>query len=489
MSVAEPMNRQRRPYPGQRRETRAVGIPLFALFTLCGLAACDSAVPAIDLIVAGDTVIVMDVENTVIRNGAVAVDAGFIVAVGPHDEIAKNYSAREALDGAGKVVLPGLINGHTHASMSLLRGVADDKELMDWLLNYMFPLEVRFVDEDFVRLGTELSCWEMIRGGTTTFVDMYYFNDSVAEAVESCGIRALVATSVIDQISPDAADAQEGLQRAVEFIERWQGRNNRIIPVMGAHSVYTVKPPELRAVRETADRLGVMAAIHLAESPSEMQVTRNTYGTTPIALLDSLGFFNGPTLGAHVIYPQEDEIPILASRGVGVIHNPSSNMKISSGIAPVAAMLAAGVKLGLGTDGPATNNDLDMWEEMRLAAFLQKVSTMDPEVLPAATVLLMATRGGAEALGLDDQIGSLVAGHRADLIQVSLADMHFVPEYEDVVSQLVYVGDEQDVSSVVIDGTVVMRDKKILTIDAERVRREANELAAQIRAALAETTE
>ena len=220
-----------------------------------------------------------------------------------------------------------------------------------------------------------------------------------------------------------------------------------------------------------------------------MQVTQETYGTTPIGHLDTLGFFNGPTLAAHVVWPREDEIPLLASRGVRVTHDPSSNMKISSGVSPVTAMLAAGVKVGLGTDGPATNNDLDMWEDMRLAAFLQKVTTMDPEALPAATVLRMATRGGAEAIGLENEIGSLVAGHRADLIQVSLDDMHFVPAYDDVISQLVYVGDEQDVTTVVVDGKVIMRDKKILTLDADRIRREANALAAQIRAALAESSE
>ena len=472
-----------------RARSDTVGLRMLLVATLFCVAGGCSPADSIDLIVAGDVVITMDQENSLIRNGAVAVDDGWILAVGPYDEITKTYRAQEVLDGAGKVVLPGLINSHTHAAMSLLRGIADDKELMDWLVNYMFPVEVRFVDEEFVRIGTELACWEMIRGGTTTFVDMYYFNDSVAEAVENCGLRAVIATSVIDQPSPDAADAQEGLQRSVAFIERWQGKNNRIIPVMGVHGVFTVKPAELRAVREMADRLGVPAVIHVSESPSEMQTTMDTYGTTPIGLLESLGFFNGPTLAAHVVWPREDEIQILVSRGVGVTHDPSSNMKISSGVSPVAAMLDAGVKIGLGTDGPATNNDLDMWEEMRIAAFLQKVSTMDPEVLPAATALRMATRGGAEALGLEDQIGSLLAGLRADLIQVSLDDMHFVPAYGDVVSQLVYVGDEQDVTTVVVDGKVIMRDKTILTIDAERVRREANALAAEIRAWLAESAE
>ena len=457
-------------------------IPAVLVLAASGCATADN----IDLIVAGDTIILMDEANTLITNGAVAVDDGFIVGVGTAEEIAQRFQAEDTLDGDGQVVLPGLINGHGHAAMSLLRGIGDDKELMDWLLNYIFPTEVRFVDADFVRIGTELSCWEMIRGGTTTFVDMYYFADSTAQAVETCGIRAVVSTTLIDQPSPDAENISEGIQNTRDFVARWKGRNNRVIPAVAVHSVYTVKPPELAQARALADELDVLALIHMAESPSEMETTRQAYDTTPVALLDSIDFFSGPTVAAHVIWPTEEEIPLLAERGVGVIHNPTSNMKISSGVAPVAAMLEAGVGVGLGTDGPATNNDLDLWEEMRLAAFLQKVNTMDPEVLPAATVLRMATRGGAEALGLEDQIGSLAVGLRADLIQVSLEDVHFVPAYEDVVAQLVYVGDEQDVSSVVVDGQVLMRDKRILNMDQARIRREADELASQIRAALDE---
>jgi 5-methylthioadenosine/S-adenosylhomocysteine deaminase len=461
-----------------------LGIRVALLASLAfGSVGC-SAQQSIDLIVAGDVVLTMDQADTQIEDGAVAIDDGLIVGVGPAAEIQEAYRAADSLPGEGRVVLPGLINGHTHAAMSLLRGIGNDRELMDWLLNYIFPAEVEFVDEEFVRIGTELACWEMIRGGTTTFVDMYYHAGSAARAVETCGLRAVISTTIIDQQSPDADNARDGLRKTREFIEQWRGKNDRVIPVVSVHSVYTVKPPELRAARELADELGVPALIHLAESPSEMQTTQQTYGTTPIGHLEALEFFNGPTLAAHVVWPAEAEIPLLAGRGVGVVHNPSSNMKISSGVSPVAAMLAAGVKVGLGTDGPATNNDLDMWEEMRLAAFLQKVSTMDPEALPAATVLRMATSGGAEALGLGNELGSLEIGHRADLIQVSLDDMHFLPAYEDIIAKLVYVGDEQDVTTVVVDGRVLMRDREILTLDEARIRREANAVAGKISAAL-----
>jgi 5-methylthioadenosine/S-adenosylhomocysteine deaminase len=440
----------------------------------------------IDMIVAGDYVVIMDESRQVVKDGAVAIDDGRIVAVGPRAEIAAKYRARQKLDGKGKVVLPGLVNGHTHAAMTLLRGIADDIELIEWLQKYIFPTEVRFVDAEFVRIGTELACLEMIRGGTTTFVDMYYFPDAVAAAVEACGLRVLVAPSVIDQKAPDAATGEESLAKAVDFARRWKGKNNRIIPVIGAHSVYTIKPDFLKRIRAAADEAGVPISIHVSESRYEIDVTKENYDTTPIRLLDSIGFLASPTIAAHVVWPEDAEIPLLVQRGVGVIHNPSSNMKISSGVSPVTKMLAAGVHMGLGTDGAATNNDLDMWEEMRLAAFLQKVSTMDPKVVPAYTALDMATRGGAEAIGLGAELGALTAGRRADLIQVSLDDVHFVPMY-DVVSHLVYVADEQDVTSVVVDGKVLMRDGDVLTVDAERVQAQASALAARIRAALAGT--
>ncbi len=464
------------------------------LFTAIYLAACGAAEapgtaattaddPRIDLLVRGDYVVTMDGSGTIIENGAIAVDNGVIVAIGPADELAAEYPATETLAGDGRIVMPGLVNGHSHAAMTLLRGVADDLALMDWLENYIFPAEVAFVDPEFVRIGTELACWEMIRGGTTTFVDMYYYPDTIAEVVDSCGMRALISATVIDQRSPDAENADDSLSKGVGFIERWQGRNSRITPIFGPHANYTLNAEQLAATRAAAMELGAPISIHVSESPFELQYSQDNYGMTSIELYESIGFFEGPTIAAHVVWPTDKEIPILRDRKVGVIHNPTSNMKIASGISPVTEMLAAGVRVGLGTDGAASNNDLDMWEEMRLAAFLQKVDRMDPEALPATTVLSMATSGGATAIGLGDQVGSLEAGKRADLIQVAFEDVHHIPTY-DVISHLVYVSDEQDVASVVVDGKVLMKDRKILTIDTDRVKSEATELAARIQSAL-----
>jgi len=447
--------------------------------------AAEAPADQIDLIIMGDYVVSMDSSASVYENGAVAIDDGLILAVGPAEEIAVEFSAAETLAGENRIVMPGLVNGHSHAAMTLLRGVADDLALMDWLNNYIFPAEVQFVDAEFVRIGTELACWEMIRGGTTTFVDMYYFPDTVAEVVDSCGMRAMVSATVIDQRSPDAESAADSINKGIAFIERWEGKNNRITPIFGPHANYTLNAEQLKATRAAAMEHDVSISIHMSESPFELQYSKDTFGMTSIEMYESIGFFEGPTIAAHVVWPTDVEIPILAERQVGVIHNPTSNMKIASGISPVAEMLQAGVRVGLGTDGAASNNDLDMWEEMRLAALLQKVDRMDPTVLSASTVLTMATNGGALAIGLGDTIGSIEVGKRADVIQVAFDDVHHVPTY-DVISHLVYVTDEQDVASVVVDGKVLMKEHEMLTIDTERVRTEANALAAKIQVALEE---
>jgi 5-methylthioadenosine/S-adenosylhomocysteine deaminase len=433
--------------------TRYCFLNLFLLFFLAGCSpANEEATTAaadeedrIDLIVNGDYVVTMDGSGAIIENGAVAVDEGVILAVGTASDIAASYSARETLSGTKRVVMPGIVNGHSHAAMTLLRGLADDLALMDWLENYIFPAEVEFVDAEFVRIGTELACWEMIRGGTTTFVDMYYFPDTIAEVVDSCGMRAMISATVIDQRSPDAENASDSLNKGNGFIERWQGKNPRITPIFGPHANYTLNAEQLKATRDAAMTFGAPISIHVSESPFELQYSGDTYGMPSI--------------------------------------NPTSNMKIASGVSPVTEMLEAGVRVGLGTDGAASNNDLDMWEEMRLASFLQKVDRMDPEALPAITVLGMATSGGATAVGLGDKIGSLEAGKRADLIQVAFDDVHHVPTY-DVISHLVYVTDEQDVASVVVDGRILMREREMLTIDTDRVTAEATALAARIKTAL-----
>ena len=439
----------------------------------------------IDLIILGDTIVTMDAMGAILENSAIAIDDGVILAVGPAAQITAEYSAMETLDGENRIVMPGLINGHSHAAMTLFRGIADDLTLMDWLNNYIFPSEVQFVDSELVRIGTELACWEMIRGGTTTFVDMYYYPETVAEVVDSCGMRALVSATVIDQRSPDAESAADSIQKGIEFIGRWKNKNSRITPIFGPHSNYTLNAEQLQAVRAAATKYGVGVSIHMSESPFELQYSKDTFGKTSVEFYESIGFLDGPTIAAHMIWPTAVEIPILVERKIGVIHNPTSNMKIASGISPIVEMLQAGVRIGLGTDGAASNNDLDMWEEMRLAALLQKVDRMNPTVMPASTVLGMATSGGAIAIGLGDAVGSIEVGKRADIIQVAFDDVHHVPTY-DVISHLVYVTDEQDVASVVVDGKVLMRNGEILTIDTERVTAEAKALALKIQAALNE---
>ena len=447
--------------------------------------ACSAEAENADMIIRADHVVTMDANDTVIENGAIVISDGVIIAVGPADEIESEYEAEQVINGNGRVLMPGLVNGHTHAAMTLLRGVADDLALMDWLNNYIFPAEVEFVDSEFVRVGTELACWEMIRGGTTTFVDMYYYPDTIAEVVDDCGLRAMISATVIDQRSPDAEDAGDSLRNGVEYIERWQGQNSRITPIFGPHANYTLDAEQLAATREAAHPFDTPISIHVSESPFELQYSKDTYGKTSIEMLNEVGFLDGPTIAAHVVWPTETEIPILVEKQVGVIHNPTSNMKLASGVSPVSKMLAAGVRLGLGTDGTASNNDLDMWEEMRLAALLQKIDAMDPEALPAAEVLRMATIGGATAIGLGDITGSLEAGKRADLIQVGFDDVHHVPTF-DVISHLVYVTDEQDVKTVIVDGRVLMRDGEILSVDTERVEDEARAFGARIKKALDE---
>ena len=453
-------------------------------FALC-LAANVAFAGDADLIILGEHLVTLDSQNTQIADAAVVVDDGVIVDIGPREDILDRWEAGEIIDGDDRILMPGLVNGHGHAAMTLLRGIADDLALMTWLNNYIFPAEVQFVDEEFVRIGTELACWEMIRGGTTTFVDMYYFPDTIASVVEDCGLRALISSTVIDQQSPDASDASDSLRIGASFLERWHDRHPRITPILGPHANYTLNREQLAATRKTAKAFDAPISIHVSESPFELQYSKDTFGMTSVLMLDEIGFFDGTTIAAHVVWPTDEEIEILAEREVGVIHNPSSNMKLASGVSPVAKMLEAGVRVGLGTDGAASNNDLDMWEEMRLAALLAKVDTMNPEALPAGTVLRMATAGGAEAIGLGTITGSIEIGTRADLIQIEFDEAHHIPTY-DVVSHLVYVSNAQDVATVIVDGRVLKAGNVMYTLDTVRVAKEARALGAKIKAALEE---
>jgi 5-methylthioadenosine/S-adenosylhomocysteine deaminase len=437
----------------------------------------------VDLLIGGEFVVTIDDARPVIRNGAVAVKDGRIVAVGTAAEIAAAYRAPLTLPGEQRVLMPGLVNGHTHAAMVLFRGMADDLALSEWLTNFIFPAEGTFVDADFVRTGTQLACWEMIRGGTTTFVDMYFHPDVSAEVVEACGLRAIVAPGAIDFPSPGFQGWEDSFAAAVAFVQRWKGRHPRITPAIGPHAPYTVAPEHLVEAVAAARQHDVPISIHVAETQTEINDVQTRYGNRPVRHLDALGFLEPRIVAAHVVWPDAAEIAILAQRKVGVIHNPTSNLKLASGVSPVPQMLAAGVKVGLGTDGAASNNNLDMWQEMNLAALIHKAVALDPTTLPAATVLRMATLGGAEAIGLDARIGAITVGRQADLIQVRLDRPHLIPLY-DVISHLVYAARADDVTTVVVDGKVVMLNGDVLTLDLRTIHAKARRIARQIAAAL-----
>ena len=417
-----------------------------------------------------------------IPDGAVAIDGDKIVAVGPADEIAAKYQAADRIDARGQVILPGLINTHTHAPMVLYRGLADDLALMDWLQKYIFPAEAKTVSPDFVRIGTRLAALEMIESGTTTFADMYYFEDDIAEVTHEAGLRAVLGQSVIQFPVADAKTPEEALARAEAFIKKWKD-DPLVTPAVAPHAPYTVAPATLKAARELANKYGVPLLIHLAETRDEVKIIQDAHHLSPTQYLDSLGVWNGRSLAAHAVWLDDADMKMLAKRGVGVAHNPESNMKLASGIAAVPKWIAAGMQAGLGTDGAASNNDLDMFEAMRVAAFLHKVATMDPRAMPAREALELATRRGAEALGLGDRIGSLEAGKQADLITVTMDGARQTPMF-DPISHLVYVSRGDDVRNTIVAGRVLMRDRQVLTLNRADVLRDARAMAERVRAAV-----
>jgi 5-methylthioadenosine/S-adenosylhomocysteine deaminase len=453
---------------------------LVALIAL-GAAAHD-AQRQVALIITNGTVVTMDGSDRVMAPGAVAIDGRDIVAVDTPQAIAAAFSAAETIDAAGDVVMPGLINTHTHAPMVLYRGLADDLALMDWLTKYIFPAEAKTVTPAFVRAGTRLAALEMIRSGTTTYTDMYYFEEEIARVTKAAGLRAVLGETIVRFPSPDAKTPAEGLARTERFLREFAD-DELIVPAVAPHAMYTVDAPTLKAARALADREKAPVLIHLAESQDEVAVARDTHKTTPVKYLESLNFFGPRTLGAHVIYVTPEDMAILRKRGVGVSHNPESNMKLASGTAPVPAMRAAQIPVGLGTDGAASNNDLDMFEAMRQAALLHKLQSNDPRVLPAPDVVAMATREGARAVGLEREVGSLEPGKRADIIVVSMSSARQTPVY-DPMSHLVYATRGDDVRTTIVNGRILMRDRKVLSLDEPAVLDEARRLAPQVRAAV-----
>lgn len=436
----------------------------------------------VSLVIANGTIVTMDGGRRVIPNGAVAIEGTDIVAVDAADAIQRQFRGGDTIDATGQVVLPGLVNTHTHAPMVLYRGLADDLALMEWLTKYIFPAEAKTVSPEFVRAGTRLAALEMIQSGTTTYTDMYYFEEEIARETKAAGLRGVLGQTIIQFPVADARTPADALARAEAFIMAFKG-DPLITPAVAPHAMYTLDAATLTAARALSLRHGVPTLIHLGETRDEVKVAQEQFKTSPVAYLERLGFLGPGVLAAHAVWVSEPEIATLRSRGVGVSHNPESNMKLASGIAPVVNYLKAGVAIGLGTDGAASNNDLDMFDAMRLASLLQKVQTGDPRVVGARTALEMATIGGARALGMASQIGSLEPGKRADVIVVSMNASRQTPMY-DPFSHLVYTTRGDDVRTTIVNGRVLMRDRKVLTIDEAAVLNEARTWAQQVRAAV-----
>src|SRR5579872_3989444 len=450
-----------------------------SFFSVLFFAALAGAAPA-DWIWSARYVVTMDPQRRVIENGAVAIVADHIVDVGTREAIDRAWQAKQRLDRPDAILTPGLINTHTHAPMSLFRGVADDLKLQEWLEKYIFPAEAKNVDAEFVRWGTRLACLEMALSGTTTYVDMYYFEDTIAQTTKEAGLRGVLGQTVIGFPAPDYKTPQAALAGTEKFLKAFDN-DPLIVPAVAPHAIFTNSDGTLKASRALADRYRKPLVIHLSETKTENDETLAKRKMTPTAALDSLGVLTGWTIAAHGVWLDDADLKIIQAHGVGLSHNPSSNMKLASGIAPVVKILNLGIAMGLGTDGVAgSNNDTDMMEEMDLAAKLQKVSTGDPRALPAEQAFAMATITGARAIRLDRMIGSLEKGKRADLIAVRLDAPHAVPMYN-VYSQLVYALKSSDVSDVMVNGKPVVRDRKMLTLDQAAVMAKAVEYQERVK--------
>jgi 5-methylthioadenosine/S-adenosylhomocysteine deaminase len=432
----------------------------------------------VDLLVMGGTLVSMDKERRIISDAGVAIAGGRIVAVGSARDVSRNYSAPQTINAAGRLIVPGLINGHTHIPMTLFRGLADDLDLQDWLTKYVFPAEAKNLSEEFVRAGTRLGLAEMIRGGTTTYCDMYYFEDAIADETAKAGVRGVLGETIIDFPVADNKTNAEAMAYTERFVKKWQG-HELITPAIAPHAAYTVSEEHLKAVKAFSDRTGAPIVTHLSETKREVDDSIKARGASPIDFLERIGFLNNKVIAAHVIWPSPSEIGVLKRLGVGVVHNPQSNMKLAAGVSPVPKMLAEGLIVGLGTDGAASNNDLNMWEEMDTAAKLHKVFSGDPKVMSALEAFELATIRGAQALHMESEIGSLEKGKRADLVIVERDSLNQIPLYN-VYSDLVYATKANDVETVIINGRVVMRDRRLLTLNEDEIKASARRFRNQV---------
>lgn len=437
------------------------------------------AMREVDTIIAGGTILTLDEQDTRIVNGAVAIDGDTIVQTGSSAAIKNQFVGRTLLDAENCLVMPGLVNCHTHAAMTCFRGVADDLELMIWLNNYIFPLEASHINREMVFWGSLLAAAEMIKSGTTTFCDMYLFEDEVARAAKQAGIRCVLGEGLLDFPSPAAATTVDGLASTRKLIEKW-GDEPLINIIVHPHSLYACSPPALAAAKKIADEYNLPYALHLLENKAESVQLQQIFGQKALTFLKNTGYLTDRLLAYHCVVMDEQDIELFADQGCKVVHTPESNMKLASGVAPVPAMLAAGITVGLGTDGCASNNDLDMFREMDMTAKLHKVNSLDPTVMDAKTVIRMATCEGSRALGLEKRVGTLTAGKNADLIIIPLNKLHLTPLYNEY-SHLVYAAGGADVDTVMINGRLVMKNRRLLTIDEREVMAQVRQIAERIK--------
>ncbi len=438
---------------------------------------------SVDTILCGGTVVTMNEAFDLIPDGAVAIQGADIVAVGTHADVLAVYESANVVDCSDQLILPGLVNAHTHVPMTLLRGLADDLRLDVWLFGYMMPTEREFVNPEFCRLGTSLGCAEMIRSGITSFADMYYFEADVAEATAAAGMRGVLGQSVLKFPAPDADSYEESLAYCRRFIEEWRD-HPLITPAVAPHAPYSNTDETLKRCVALAREYDVPLLIHLAETKFEIETSLNEVGMTVITHMDDLGLFDAKVLAAHCVHIDQNEMHVLYDHAATVAHNPTSNLKLASGIAPITQMLKTGLTVGIGTDGPASNNDLDMFEEIRLAAILAKTEAGDPTALPARQALLMATRQGAAALFIDDVTGSLEIGKRADVIVIDGSPIHNTPHFnrdpKAVYSRIVYTSKSTDVAHVICNGRWLMRERALLTLDERALIAQARDYAIKV---------
>lgn len=460
------------------KKSLIVFISLIFLNPLSGMSATRSHLPinshtvAVDILILGGTIVTMDSDRNIIEDGAIAIGGGKILSIGKASDY-KGRRARQTINATGKVIIPGLVNTHTHVPMSLFRGIADDMDLQEWLTKFIFPAEAKNVDEPFVRAGTRLGLAEMIKGGTTTYCDMYYFEDAIADETKKAGMRGVLGETILDFPAPDNKTWQAGIAYTERFITKWQN-DPLITPAIAPHAPYTVSQEHLVEARRVSDRLKAPLVMHVAEANTETEFIQQKHaGQRPIGFLDKIGFFNDRTIAAHVIQANDAELDIIKKYNVGVAHNPQSNMKLAAGTAPVPSMLTKGINVGLGTDGAASNNDLSMWEEMDTAAKLHKLASGDPKMLPAYQVFTMATIGGARALHMGDKIGSIESGKLADIAIVGLDELHQTPLYN-IYSHLVYATKASDVLTVIVNGRILMLNRRLLTLNESVIKKDAH---------------